>query len=130
MKLITKPWGEYFVQLTSQSSIPSIDLNYLVKTIIIEPGKSLSMQSHAHREELWVVTSGCIKYTVDNGDTWNFGAPGSVIHVPINATHRIKNMDFLGYAIILEVQIGKILDENDIVRYEDDYGRGIGENNV
>lgn len=109
---VKKPWGSFTV-LDSGS-------NFLLKRIEVLPGESLSLQSHKHRSEHWTVAAGTAKVEL-NKEVFHLEANGSII-IPINAKHRLENSgpDML---IIFEIQFGSLLDENDIMRYEDRYGR-------
>jgi mannose-6-phosphate isomerase-like protein (cupin superfamily) len=85
------------------------------------PGERLSLQSHQHRAEHWVVVAGAATVTVD--DQVVAVGCGEHIHIPIGSLHRIENRGSERLRII-EIQTGDYLGEDDIVRYEDDYGRG------
>jgi mannose-6-phosphate isomerase-like protein (cupin superfamily) len=80
----------------------------------------MSYQTHAHREEHWVVVSGIATCTVGQGTRRVM--PGESVDVPLGAPHRIAN-DELEELVIIEVQRGAYTGEDDIVRLEDDYGR-------
>lgn len=107
-----RPWGWY----------ESIDLGerHQVKRIMVKPGEKLSLQMHHHRAEHWVVVSGSAMITVD-GNTKLFSENQST-YIPIGSTHRLENPGKLPLHLI-EVQSGSYLGEDDIVRYEDTYGR-------
>jgi mannose-6-phosphate isomerase-like protein (cupin superfamily) len=109
---VKKPWGSY----TVLDSGPS----YLLKRIEVFPGEALSLQSHQHRSEHWTVISGLAQVVLDK-ETLQLKAPDSIT-IPKNAKHRLENCgsDLL---IIIEIQFGHTLDEADISRYEDHYGR-------
>lgn len=109
---IRKPWGSYTV-LDSGSS-------YLLKRIEVLPGEILSLQSHQHRSEHWTIVSG-IAEVVLNEETFQLKGNDSIT-IPKNAKHRLGNIssDLL---IIIEIQFGHLLDEEDITRFEDRYGR-------
>ena len=107
-----KPWG-YFKILNSGK-------NYIVKKILVSPGGILSLQSHNHRSEHWIVVKGEAEVTVDK--VTSILKENESIYVPKGAIHRIankKNHDL----IIIEIWYGDKLDENDIKRYEDIYKR-------
>ncbi len=105
-----RPWGgfEKFVQNEPVS----------VKRIWVEPGKRLSLQSHTKRSELWTVLSGSMEVQVGD-DVRTLGA-GDQVFIPCGAKHRATGLD--ARAEWLEIAFG-IFDEDDIVRYEDDFGR-------
>ena len=112
-----RPWGYYTVLEESR--------NYKIKRIEVNPGQRLSLQMHHHRSEHWIVVSGSAKVTC--------GGKESIINVnestfiPIGLNHRLENPGVIPL-IIIEVQSGEYLGEDDIVRFEDDYRRcGIDE---
>lgn len=107
-----RPWGSWQV----------IDVNrgYKVKRIHVNPGCRLSYQTHEHRSEHWVVIFGIATCTVD-GTTVTAG-PGHSIDVPQGAKHRLSN-ESTEELVIVEVQRGAYTGEDDIHRYDDDYGR-------
>jgi len=109
---VKKPWGSY----TNLDTGP----DFLLKRIEVHPGESLSLQSHKHRSEHWTVAKGSAKVEL-NGDTFHLGKNESIT-IPLNAKHRLSNPG-AELLIIFEIQFGKILDENDICRHEDLYGR-------
>lgn len=107
-----RPWGTYEV-LHSENGAK-------VKKIIVEPQKSLSLQSHNKRAENWVVTKGIA--TVTRGNDVMELTVGQSIFIPLNTKHRLQN--FTSTAIeIIEVQTGSYLEEDDIIRYQDNWGR-------
>ena len=107
-----RPWGSWHV----------IDeaAGYKVKRLQVKAGSRLSLQSHRHRCEHWVVVSGVARCHVDG--TVSTARAGDSVDVPVGARHRLENP---GPAplVIVEVQRGSYTGEDDIVRYEDDYGR-------
>ena len=107
-----RPWGKYEVLTESEG--------YKVKRITVIPGGRLSLQSHEHRAEHWVVVSGTATVTVD--DTVQSVAVNEHVHIPLQAKHRLEN-DTQTPVVLIEVQSGSYLGEDDIVRYEDIYGR-------
>ncbi len=109
---VYRPWGWY----------EGIDMGerFQVKRIMVKPGEKLSLQMHHHRAEHWVVVSGSAMITVD-GVTKLFTENEST-YIPIGSTHRLENPGKLPLHLI-EVQSGSYLGEDDIVRYEDTYGR-------
>lgn len=109
-----KPWGRY------ECLIGGTNEGYLTKVLTVKPNMRLSLQSHKHRSEHWVVVKGIIKSIV--GSSQKITGVDGHIYVPIGEVHRIINAGNTD-AVIVEVQIGDTLDENDIVRYEDDWNR-------
>ncbi|PCJ86578.1 MAG: mannose-1-phosphate guanylyltransferase/mannose-6-phosphate isomerase [Hyphomicrobiales bacterium] len=113
--MIKKPWGSYEV-LEKRAG-------YLVKRINVNPGKKLSLQSHFHRAEHWMIVAG--KAIAINGADCVHLECNQTLSIERHAIHRLENPgpDPL---IIIEIQFGDFLDEADIVRYEDDFGRASG----
>jgi mannose-6-phosphate isomerase len=111
----TRPWGSWHVLDEGDG--------FKVKRIVVEPGKRLSYQTHAHRGEHWVVVSGKATCVID-GDTVAAG-PGDCLDIAIGQAHRICNQDD-ETLVIIEVQRGEYTGEDDIVRLEDDFGRSEG----
>jgi len=111
-KKVYRPWGSY-------EAIDCGD-NFQVKRIIVNCGQRLSLQSHRHRAEHWVVVKGSAQVTLDE-KTVRLEVNES-IHIPIAAKHRLENISSEPLHLI-EVQCGDYLGEDDITRYEDNYGR-------
>jgi len=109
---VKKPWGSY----TVLDSGPG----FLLKRIEVLPGEALSLQSHQHRSEHWTVAAGSAK--VERNDETFHLKVGDAITIPQNAKHRLANPG-TELLILLEIQFGNVLDENDILRHEDRYGR-------
>lgn len=109
---VYRPWGKY-------DSIDNGD-RYQVKRITVNPGEKLSLQMHHHRAEHWVVVSGTAKVTLD--DKTKLVTENESIYIPIGMTHALENPGKLPLEMI-EVQSGSYLGEDDIVRFEDRYGR-------
>jgi len=109
---VYRPWGKY----------DEIDKGerYLVKRITVRPGEKLSLQMHHHRAEHWIVVSGTAHVT--NGDKTSLLTENESIYLPIGGIHSLENPGKLPLEII-EVQSGSYLGEDDIVRFEDRYGR-------
>jgi mannose-1-phosphate guanylyltransferase/mannose-6-phosphate isomerase len=107
-----RPWGWY--------ETLCLDARFQVKRIMVKPGGVLSLQSHMHRSEHWVVVAGTAKVTV-NDDT-RLVTENQSVYVPLGAVHRLSNPGHLPMYLI-EVQTGAYLGEDDIVRYEDLYNR-------
>ena len=111
----TRPWGTYEV-----IRAPCSD-NFLLKRILVHPGHRLSLQSHAFRSEHWVVVQGEGEVTV--GEDVLKCALNTHIFIPRGAKHRISNTHTATPLVFVEVQVGDRLEEEDIIRYEDDYNR-------
>jgi mannose-1-phosphate guanylyltransferase / mannose-6-phosphate isomerase len=109
---VFRPWGSY-------DSIDSGE-RFQVKRLVVNPGASLSLQLHHHRAEHWVVVSGTAQITCD--DKVFLLEENQSTYIPIGAKHRIDNPGKIPLHII-EVQSGSYLGEDDIVRFEDVYGR-------
>jgi mannose-6-phosphate isomerase-like protein (cupin superfamily) len=108
----TRPWGSWAVVYVGDG--------FIVKRVTVDPGQRLSLQFHHHRAEDWSIVTG-------SGRVELAGRPidvtvGSHVHIPPLATHRITNIGDKTL-IFVEIQRGEILDEADIVRLSDDYGR-------
>ena len=109
---VYRPWGSY-------DAIDSGD-RYQVKRITVKPGQSLSLQMHHHRAEHWVVVQGTADVQV--GEEHHILSENQSIYIPLGEKHRLSNPGKLPLYLI-EVQSGSYLGEDDIVRYEDSYGR-------
>ena len=108
----TKPWGSYSILFKST--------DYQVKRVEVGPGHRLSLQKHAKRAEKWIVVGGIGEATLGS---MNIPVErGSVVDIPMDAVHRIKNTGN-ELLVFIEVQFGAYLGEDDIVRLEDDYYR-------
>lgn len=107
-----RPWGSY--------EIIGEGKDYKVKKIIVEPKKRLSLQSHNHRSENWVVIQGKAKVTLNNNEY--ILKKGEAFFIPKKAKHRLENTGDILLKVI-EVQNGDYLGEDDITRYEDDFNR-------
>ena len=110
----SRPWGSWEVLATGEE--------YTLKRIVVHPGHRLSLQYHNHRSEHWTVVAGEAEVEID-GDTYRLGR-GEHIHIPLRAQHRIRNVGDEAL-VFIEVQVGELLDEMDIVRVVDDYGRAL-----
>jgi mannose-1-phosphate guanylyltransferase len=97
---------------------------FKIKRIEVRPGRSLSLQLHHHRSEHWVVVSGMAKVT--NGDAEQLVRTNESTFIPAGHKHRLENPGLLDL-VMIEVQSGEYLGEDDIVRFEDAYGRHTGE---
>ena len=89
----------------------------------MHPGASLSLQSHHHRSEHWIVVEGTAHVTVD--ETVKLVAENQSVYIPLGARHRLTNPGKLRM-VLIEVQTGAYLGEDDIIRHEDIYARGQG----
>ena len=109
---VHRPWGWY----------DSIDMGerFQVKRIMVKPGAALSLQKHHHRAEHWIVVSGTAEVT--NGDQVGLLGENQSTYIPLGQVHRLTNPGKVPLEII-EVQSGSYLGEDDIVRFEDTYGR-------
>ena len=108
----TRPWGTWEVLAVGEG--------YIVKRIVVDPYKRLSLQSHEHRAEHWIIVSGMGTVTLDEQE---IEAPRDMhIFIKREQKHRMENRT-ANPVVFIEVQAGDTLDENDIVRYQDDYGR-------
>ena len=108
-----RPWGSYEVVVDNA--------RFKVKTITVEPGRRLSYQRHKRRAEHWFVVRGTGRVTLD-GRVLEV-SPGESVDVPIGSAHRMENTGET-QVVFVEVQLGDYFGEDDIVRLEDDYGRG------
>jgi mannose-1-phosphate guanylyltransferase/mannose-6-phosphate isomerase len=109
---VYRPWGKY----------DSVDAGerFQVKRITVKPGAKLSVQMHHHRAEHWIIVSGTAKVTID--DSTVLLSENQSAYIPIGAVHALENPGKLPLEMI-EVQSGSYLGEDDIVRFEDKYGR-------
>lgn len=117
--MVNRPWGGYEVLIE--------EARYKVKKIVVFPNSRLSMQSHHHRSEHWVVVLGVAKVELDGKEI--ILKENESTFIPISATHRLENIGKINLEII-EVQTGSYIGEDDIVRYEDDYEREAVEKNL
>ena len=113
---VYRPWGWY--QTLNRGD------RYQVKRIMVKPGGVLSLQSHYHRSEHWVVVSGTLHVTKDNNV--ELLSENQSTYIPIGSQHRLANYGKIP-AYLIEIQSGSYLDEDDIVRFEDIYRRGTDE---
>ena len=109
---INAPWGSHTAFLDAKG--------YKVKQLKVKPGGILSLQKHRHRMEHWVVGSGVASVELDD-KKYTLEA-GEYIEIPLGSVHRLSNNSSKDL-VVLEVQCGKILEESDIIRLEDSYGR-------
>ncbi len=108
----TRPWGTWEILDTGD--------RHTVKRIVVTPKQKLSLQSHEHRDEHWIITEGTAEVT--NGDKIIRAPANTAIFIPAKTKHRIENIGDTNL-VFIEVQTGDLLDEADITRYEDVYGR-------
>ena len=107
-----RPWG-WFESL-------AIGERFQVKRIHVQPGAALSLQSHRHRAEHWIVVEGAAKVTID--DRVELVGENQSVYVPLGAVHRMENPGKVP-TVLIEVQTGSYLGEDDIIRFEDVYAR-------
>lgn len=110
-----RPWGWFETLALSD--------RFQVKRIVVKPGAALSLQSHMHRSEHWIVVSGTARVTVD--DVVKLVGENQSVYIPLGAKHRMENPGKVPM-VLIEVQTGTYLGEDDIIRYEDIYSRGQG----
>jgi mannose-1-phosphate guanylyltransferase/mannose-6-phosphate isomerase len=107
-----RPWG-WFESLV-------VGDRFQVKRIVVHPGAALSLQSHVHRSEHWIVVEGTAKVTID--DKVQLVTENQSVYIPLGAVHRMENPGKVPM-VLIEVQTGAYVGEDDIVRYEDVYAR-------
>ena len=110
---VYRPWGWY--EGLSRGE------RFQVKNLMVKPGAQLSLQSHFHRAEHWVVVEGTAEVTV--GGKVSLLTENQSTFIPVGITHRLANPGKVP-ALLIEVQSGAYFGEDDIVRYDDDFGRG------
>lgn len=110
-----RPWGMFESLVTGS--------RFQVKRIVVKPGAALSLQSHHHRSEHWIVVEGTAKVTID--DRVSLVTENQSVYIPLGARHRLENPGKLPLTLI-EVQTGSYLGEDDIIRFDDVYARGQG----
>jgi mannose-1-phosphate guanylyltransferase/mannose-6-phosphate isomerase len=109
---VYRPWGTF--------SILDEGPNYKVKRLVIYPGKKISLQKHSRRSENWTIVSGIAD--IISGDKEMRLGPSESVYIPAETKHRIANFGAENLEII-ETQSGDYLEEDDIIRFEDDFGR-------
>ena len=107
-----RPWGTYTVLETNEK--------YKIKRIVVHAGKRLSLQKHFHRSEHWIVVSGTAHITM--GEREFLLKPNESTYIPIGEVHRLENPGKVD-VVLIEVQVGSYLGEDDIIRIEDDFKR-------
>ena len=113
-RTVYTPWGRY-TNLDKSNK-------FKLKTIVVEPGKRLSLQKHFHRSEHWIVVRGTA--LVQRGDEKFLLRPNESTYIKIGELHRLENVGKIPLELV-EVQVGEYLEEDDIVRIDDDFGRNI-----
>jgi len=113
-RTVFRPWGTYTTLEEGEG--------FKIKRIVVKSGESLSLQMHHHRSEHWVVVSGVAK--VVNGDEERLIHPNQSTYIPAGQTHRLTNPGIID-CVMIEVQVGGYLGEDDIVRFTDIYGRNL-----
>ncbi len=116
-RTVSRPWGAYTVLEEGR--------RYKIKRIEVKPGASLSLQMHHHRSEHWIVVRGAAR--IINGDEKMLIKANESTYIPAGHKHRLENPGVIDL-IMIEVQSGEYLGEDDIVRIEDNYGRRIEDN--
>jgi mannose-1-phosphate guanylyltransferase len=111
-RTVARPWGTYTVLQEGA--------RFKIKRIEVKSGQTLSLQMHHHRSEHWIVVSGTAKVTCD--DRVFLVAANESTYIPIGGRHRLENPGVMPL-VMIEVQCGDYLGEDDIVRFEDKYGR-------
>jgi len=115
-RTVSRPWGTY--------TVLEDGARFKIKRIAVKPGASLSLQMHHHRSEHWIVVSGMAR--VVNGEREIFVNTNESTFIPAGHKHRLENPGILDL-VMIEVQSGEYLGEDDIVRFEDAYGRAAAE---
>jgi mannose-1-phosphate guanylyltransferase len=111
-RTVSRPWGTFTVLEEGK--------RFKIKRIEVKPGASLSLQMHHHRSEHWIVVSGMAR--VVNGESETYVSTNESTYIPAGHKHRLENPGILDL-VMIEVQSGEYLGEDDIVRFEDIYGR-------
>jgi len=109
---VYRPWGSY--------EILAEDDGYKIKRIIVKPGKRLSLQKHFHRSEHWIVVKGTAEVEIDGKK--ELVRANESTYIPIGGVHRLSNPGKIP-VVLIEAQVGEYLEEDDIVRIEDDFKR-------
>jgi len=109
---VHRPWGIY--------TILEENHRYKIKRIVVKPGKKLSLQKHFHRSEHWIVVSGTAN--VECSDKIELIKTNESIYIPMGEKHRVENPGKIPL-VLIEAQVGDYLGEDDIVRFDDEYGR-------
>jgi mannose-6-phosphate isomerase-like protein (cupin superfamily) len=112
LNAVERSWGSFEPVIAGRG--------YLVKRIVVRPGRKLSLQYHQFRSEHWTVVEGEAHATV--GEDVMILQPDDSIYIPLGAVHRLENRGRTD-VVVIEVQCGAYLGEDDIVRIDDDFGR-------
>ena len=107
-----RPWGTY--------TILESDIGYKIKRIEVKPGKRLSLQKHFHRNEHWIVLSGTASVQIEGNQS--LVRPNESIYIKMGQKHRLSNEGKIP-VVLIEVQVGEYTEEDDIIRFDDDFGR-------
>lgn len=110
---VHRPWGSYHILEETEG--------YKLKTLVVKPGKRLSLQKHFHRSEHWTVLSGTATVTIDEKSF--LVRPNESTYIPMGSKHRLANEGKIDLTLI-EAQVGEYTGEDDIVRFDDDFDRG------
>ena len=110
--LVYRPWGSYQRLVNGD--------RFQVKRMIVEPGAELSLQKHHHRAEHWVVVGGTAEVTLEQEVI--IASENQSVYIPLGAAHRLKNPGIIPL-VMIEIQTGSYLGEDDIIRLQDEYGR-------
>lgn len=108
-----RPWGTWEVLEACE--------HFCVKKITVNPNAILSLQMHNFREEHWIMVEGEAMIII--GEDTLYRKANDSVFIPVKTKHRIKNNSNTSNLVFIEVQTGEKLDENDIIRFEDNYGR-------
>jgi len=110
---VHRPWGTY--------TVLEDGLGYKIKKIVVKPTKRLSLQKHLHRSEHWIVVEGTALVTIGKKEI--LIKQNESTYIPIDELHRLENPSKVDDVVLIEVQVGEYLGEDDIIRVEDDYKR-------
>ena len=111
-----RPWGSFTILDEGE--------NYKVKRLEVLPGKRLSYQRHSRRSEHWLVVRGTAKVTLNGSDF--LVKTGEAVDIAAGTAHRVENPDTSETLVFIEIQTGDYFGEDDIIRFEDDFGRVVG----
>ncbi len=109
----TRPWGTWEVLDSGE--------NFCVKKITVKPEAILSLQLHNFRSEHWIIVDGTAMIVLDEDILYR--QKNDAVYIPVKTKHRIKNTSLTEPLVFIEIQTGDRLDESDIIRFEDNYGR-------
>lgn len=109
----TRPWGTWEVLESAEK--------FCVKKIVVNPEAILSLQMHNYRSEHWIIAEG--EAMIILGEDTIYRKQDEAVYIPIKTKHRIKNTSSNKPLVFIEIQTGDTLDEEDIIRFEDNYGR-------